>query len=1222
MPRQGELRVKHINYMKLIKLSCVFMMLCFCPCINIFAGVAVYDGIYYKTNGNYASVMAYPGSGEYSGNISIPSSFTYEGVTYTVNGIGDDAFMSCNDLTSITLPNTITTIGDDAFYGCDNISSIIIPSKVTSIGSSAFGYCRGLKKVIVTDLSAWCKINFKNYSSNPLTCAEHLYNSNGVEIKHLTIPEDVTAIGNNAFCGCSGLTSVTLPSSVITIGNNAFVDCSGLTNVTLSSSVTTVGTSAFSHCSGLTNITLPSSVTTIGASAFEYCTSLSSMTLPSSVKTIEPYTFRSCSNLTSITIGNGVITIGSSAFYDCTRLSSVIIPNNVKTIGSQSFHLCTSLKTVIIGSGVSDIATDSFLSCHLKSVTVNSNAIISKDYSSTSSLKDIFGNVNEFILGESINTIGKYAFNDYLSLSSFIIPKNVKKIGNNAFSGCSNIKQATINSNSIINNYNVVKIFNNTVNTFIIGDDVTSIGTGSFSEGSFNSISIPNSVTSIGNKAFYSCNHLQDVTLPESVNGIGESAFEKSAVKTITIPNNVSCIKRRTFYGCKNLSSIIIPNSVKTIEESVFYGCSSLPSINIPTSITDIGNSAFHDCTGLTSVIIPNNVTVINNSVFYNCTGLTSISIPNSVTSIGSSAFSNCTSLTSITIPNSVTSIGSSAFIGCTGLTSFTIPNTVTSLGYSSFQGCTGLTSVTIGDGITSIESETFKNCNSLPSIIIPNSVTSIAGGAFIGCTSLNSVTLPDNISSFGRSGGLYPFDSKCKLYVRKGSTTLLALWDGNYGKSHTILEIGTESQLPKPALSSVDATQTTLTLKIDNFCEGYLYYYYGYNSGEKIAIDNDEFTVYDLFPDYDLYTHVYVATENYEIHISDKFPTKSLSPTISIVAKTASSIEAIASYTEGDAVIEKTNLYFNGKEVGGDAFIVTGLDPNHSYRVDYNVKVSYGGYFKSYNHTSYLSTSPLTLTTLQPKVVSSGNVIVAAESNIDDAEKNVGFEWRRTDWSDDFASNSGAAYLYEGMMEGYIRNLNTEKLWKYRPYYVSDSGTYYYGEWIGLDPTNTSYFEPTVHTYANITVDGNSASIEGLTLPGSDGVASQGFQYWETTSGANEAMMAPAHAPAIPGNAKTVEVSGQVMTATLTGLNYGTTYNYVAFVKTTNGETFYGEVRSFTTEPGATGIYEITDGGSSAAEVHEVARYNLNGQPIDTPERGINIIRYSDGSTRKVVVK
>lgn len=311
---------------------------------------------------------------------------------------------------------------------------------------------------------------------------------------------------------------------------------------------------------------------------------------------------------------------------------------------------------------------------------------------------------------------------------------------------------------------------------------------------------------------------------------------------------------------------------------------------------------------------------------------------------------------------------------------------------------------------------------------------------------------------------------------------------------------------------------------------------------------------------------------------------------------------------------------------VDGNTLTVSGLNPGTYYQVEYCIVVSYerGGkdFSRSYNTKSSCTTLPLTLTTLQPKVVSSGNVIVAAESNIDDAEKNVGFEWRRTDWSDDFASNSGTAYLYEGMMEGYIRNLNTEKLWKYRPYYVSDSGTYYYGEWIGLDPTNTSYFEPTVHTYANITVDGNSASIEGLTLPGSDGVASQGFQYWETTSGANEAMMAPAHAPAIPGNAKTVEVSGQVMTTTLTGLNYGTTYNYVAFVKTTNGEKFYGEVRSFTTEPGATGIYEITDGGSSAAGVHEVARYNLNGQPIDAPERGINIIRYSDGSTRKVVAK
>ena len=123
---------------------------------------------------------------------------------------------------------------------------------------------------------------------------------------------------------------------------------------------------------------------------------------------------------------------------------------------------------------------------------------------------------------------------------------------------------------------------------------------------------------------------------------------------------------------------------------------------------------------------------------------------------------------------------------------------------------------------------------------------------------------------------------------------------------------------------------------------------------------------------------------------------------------------------------------------------------------------------------TQKVWTSNIVLKAQIPKVVFEGNVIVAAETNVDSTEENLGFEWRRTDWTDDFPSNTGIAYLYEGTMEGYIRNLNTDKLWKFRPYYLSDSGTYYYGDWMGLDPTNTSYFEPTVHTYAKIEVEGN----------------------------------------------------------------------------------------------------------------------------------------------------
>jgi len=147
-----------------------------------------------------------------------------------------------------------------------------------------------------------------------------------------------------------------------------------------------------------------------------------------------------------------------------------------------------------------------------------------------------------------------------------------------------------------------------------------------------------------------------------------------NSVTSITIPNSVTSIGVAAFYGCTSLTSIIIPNSVTSIRNSTFSDCTSLASITIPDSVTSIGNSVFYGCTGLTSITIPNSVTNIGNSVFYGCTGLTSITIPNSVTSIGNFVFSNCTGLTSITIPNSVTSIGNSAFYGCTSLVNVYLP--------------------------------------------------------------------------------------------------------------------------------------------------------------------------------------------------------------------------------------------------------------------------------------------------------------------------------------------------------------------------------------------------------------------------------------------------------------------------------------------------------------------------------------------------------------------
>ena len=415
-------------------------------------------------------------------------------------------------------------------------------------------------------------------------------------------------------------------------------------------------------------------------------------------------------------------------------------------------------------------------------------------------------------------------------------------------------------------------------------------------------------------------------------------------------------------------------------------------------------------------------------------------------------------------------------------------------------------------------------------------------------------------------SNDAFPYSAK--IYARNPSKTMIHLWNAPYSN---IYDIETKTYIERPYLWCTKQTQTSLTFIIRNKVPGYNYSVRFDSKDYKV---DDGITVTGLLPETSYFYKLYA--DDISIGSSNYTSTSSISRRIGATNITASSFTLNGTCKTGDAELQSTSITVDGKTFDGNTVTLTGLKPSKEYTMTYTVEAS----GKTVTTSTTVTTSSLTLTTAQPKVISAGNVLVSAETNIDPAETNVGFEWRRTDWTDDFASNTGKGYVNGESMEGKIKNLYTEKLWKYRPYYKSSDGTYYYGDWVGIDPTNTSWFEPTVHTYANFSVDGNTVQLKGYTLSGTDNVTEQGFKYWKSGDAAAKGTWdaTTVDAASVPADAQTVAAAGELMSAELTGLDYNSVYYYAAYVKTSTGETYYGEQRSFTTGDNPTDIISVKE--------------------------------------------
>ncbi len=470
----------------------------------------------------------------------------------SVTSIGGRAFYDCSSLTSIKIPNSVTSIGDYAFYYCDNLTSVVIGASVTSIGDYAFG---GYSKIVEV-------INRSSY---------------------ITVIKGDTS---NGYIGYNALSVSNCDDDYVSklSNDNGYIIYSEMQENIL-----------VSYIGDETDLVLPSYITQINQDAFYYDTNLTSVVIGDSVTSIGDYAFYRCSGLTSVVIPDSVTSIGDHAFYSCSSLTSVVIPNSVTSIGSFAFYDCSSLQYNIEGE--------------LKYLGNKDNPYL-------------------YLAGVTSN-----------SITSANINNTCKFIGSSAFEGCSSLASIEI------------------------PDSVTSIGYAAFEEcSSLTSVVIGDSVTSIGAHAFDDCSRLIEITVDvnnlnySSVDGNLYSKDKTTLIQyaigktqsSFTIPNSVTSIGDHAFYYCDNLTSVVIGDSVTSIGYYAFCDCRSLTSIEIPDSVTSIGRSAFAHCSRLTSIVIPDSVTSIGDYAFYYCDNLTSVVIGASVTSIGSYAFYGCSSLTLI----------------------------------------------------------------------------------------------------------------------------------------------------------------------------------------------------------------------------------------------------------------------------------------------------------------------------------------------------------------------------------------------------------------------------------------------------------------------------------------------------------------------------------------------------------------------------------------------
>ena len=720
-----------------------------------------------------------------------------------VNTIESGAFYGCDELVNLEMSDTLTTIEGSAFCSCTSLKTVIFSDSVTTIADGSFTDCTGLESVTIgkgcTSVTASAftrnvnlvKFDVSEDNESYTSVDGVLYNKEKTAVvcypKSLSgeyvIPDTVTSIEKAAFENCNKLTKITIGSGVETVNPYAFNQCNLLATVVFKDSDTAnkkICERAFYYCGSLTEVDFGNAVTSIGDYAFTICSKIKSLEFPDSLTSIgqfafSPYTDRTGgtykeSNLESVKFGTGLKTIGNYAFYDDRKISKLeFTGDNLTSIGSYAFYDNLALEELNLSGDNVSIGDNAFNNCNkLKTVNLKSGikSIGSYAFRDCTVLDDIK-------LCSELETIGAYAFYNCGNLQSIEIPDNVTKIDNNTFENCSSLKSVsigksctTISATAFNNATKLEKITvsadnekYSSVDGALLNKEKTSIIL--YPKSKSGEFVIPDTVTSIADRAFSSCPNLTKITIGANVESVGAYAFSSCSALTDVVFKD-STIKKKViglyaFYNCQALSNVDFGNAVTSIGSFAFMIDKSLESIEFPDSLESIGRCAFscydYGTTGsyfasnLKSVKFGSGLKSIADYAFYENRALNTVKFTGvALTSIGRESFCNI-AITELDLSGTDTSIDREAFYNCNSLETVKLSG-VKTIGQNAFYNCRKLTSVELSENLTTIESGAFQCCVALKNIDIPNKVTKLNDNTFSNCSSLKNVSIGSGCTS------------------------------------------------------------------------------------------------------------------------------------------------------------------------------------------------------------------------------------------------------------------------------------------------------------------------------------------------------------------------------------------------------------------------------------------------------------------------------------------